>query len=134
MSKGQNINSIPSVFNSSSKDQLVIYSSAISNNNILSYFSSNSYNICKRSKVLGLISENYYTIAVAGTHGKTTTSTILAHILKQGGKELTAFLGGISRNYNTNLLLANKGNILIVVSIFFFTKARNILTICLNLA
>jgi UDP-N-acetylmuramate--alanine ligase len=46
--------------------------------------------------------------------GKTTTSTILAHILKQAGKESTAFLGGISRNYNTNLLLADKGNILIV--------------------
>ena len=61
-----------------------------------------------------MISKQSFTIAVAGTHGKTTTSTILAHILKQAGKESTAFLGGISRNYNTNLLLADKGNILIV--------------------
>ena len=109
-----NINSIPSVFNSSSKDQLVIYSSAISNNNILSYFSSNSYNICKRSKVLGLISEHYYTIAVAGTHGKTTTSIMLSHILKQSNVNCTAFLGGISKNYNTNFLLSDKSKYMVV--------------------
>ena len=99
-----NINSIPLVFNSSSKDQLVIYSSAISNNNILSYFSENSYDVCKRSKALGLISEHYYTIAVAGTHGKTTTSIMLSHILKQSNVNSTAILGGINKNYNTNFL------------------------------
>ena len=109
-----NINSIPLVFNSSSKDQLVIYSSAISNNNILSYFSENSFDVCKRSKVLGLISEHYYTIAVAGTHGKTTTSIMLSHILKQSNINCTAFLGGISKNYDTNFLLSDESKYMVV--------------------
>ena len=109
-----NINSIPLVFNSSSKDQLVIYSSAISNNNILSYFSENSYDVCKRSKALGLISEHYYTIAVAGTHGKTTTSIMLSHILKQSNVNCTAFLGGISKNYDTNFLLSDESKYMVV--------------------
>mgnify|MGYP001382951403 FL=1 len=109
-----NINSIPLVFNSSSKDQLVIYSSAISNNNILSYFSENSYDVCKRSEVLGLISEHYYTIAVAGTHGKTTTSIMLSHILKQSNVNCTAFLGGISKNYDTNFLLSDESKYMVV--------------------
>ena len=109
-----NINSIPLVFNSSSNDQLVIYSSAISNNNILSYFSENSYDVCKRSKVLGLISEHYYTIAVAGTHGKTTTSIMLSHILKQSNVNCTAFLGGISKNYDTNFLLSDESKFMVV--------------------
>ena len=109
-----NINSIPLVFNSSSKDQLVIYSSAISNNNILSYFCENSYDVCKRSKALGLISEHYYTIAVAGTHGKTTTSIMLSHILKQSNVNCTAFLGGISKNYDTNFLLSDESKYMVV--------------------
>ena len=109
-----NINSIPLVFNSSSKDQLVIYSSAISNNNILSYFSENSYDVCKRSKALGLISEHYYTIAVAGTHGKTTTSIMLSHILKQSNVNCTAFLGGISKNYDTNFLFSDESKYMVV--------------------
>ncbi|MFL2575168.1 MAG: UDP-N-acetylmuramate--L-alanine ligase [Flavobacteriales bacterium] len=109
-----NINSIPFVFNSSSTDQLIIYSSAISNNNILSYFSQNSYDVCKRSKVLGLISEHYYTIAVAGTHGKTTTSIMLSHILKQSNVNCTAFLGGISKNYDTNFLLSDDSKYMVV--------------------
>ena len=109
-----NIKSIPLIFNSSKKDQLVIYSSAISNNNILSYFSENSYDVCKRSKALGLISEHYYTIAVAGTHGKTTTSIMLSHILKQSNVNCTAFLGGISKNYDTNFLLSDESKYMVV--------------------
>ena len=58
--------------------------------------------ILKRAEVLGLISRNSRTIAVAGTHGKTTTSTILAHLLQSGGVDCTAFLGGISRNFGSN--------------------------------
>ena len=93
---------------------MVIYSSAISNNNILSYFSENSYDVCKRSKALGLISEHYYTIAVAGTHGKTTTSIMLSHILKQSNVNCTAFLGGISKNYDTNFLLSDESKYMVV--------------------
>src|SRR5205823_5379636 len=64
----------------------------------------------KRSEVLGEITKNAYTIAVAGTHGKTTTSSIIAHILKCAGMEFTAFLGGISKNYNSNLILPDWEN------------------------
>lgn len=71
------------------------------------WFKNNGFTILKRSQVLGLISQNHQTIGVAGTHGKTTTSTLIAHILKQSSVDCNAFLGGISTNYNTNLLLAN---------------------------
>ncbi|MDZ4758895.1 MAG: UDP-N-acetylmuramate--L-alanine ligase [Bacteroidota bacterium] len=74
----------------------------------------NDYNIVKRSELLGLISKNYYTIAVAGTHGKTTTSTMIAHILKSSGVDVLAFLGGISTNYQTNYI-ANTGEYPFVV-------------------
>ena len=101
--------------NAGFNDILVIYTPAISTENkVLSFFTNKGFKVYKRAEVLGMISKQSFTIAVAGTHGKTTTSTILAHILKQAGKDSTAFLGGISRNYNTNLLLADKGNILIV--------------------
>tara|TARA_B110000467_G_C18335912_1_gene497730 strand:- start:2111 stop:3511 length:1401 start_codon:yes stop_codon:yes gene_type:complete len=110
------VNEIPEhIKNAGFNDILVIYTPAISSENkVLSFFTNKGFKVCKRAEVLGMISKQSFTIAVAGTHGKTTTSTILAHILKQAGKESTAFLGGISRNYNTNLLLADKGNILIV--------------------
>ena len=110
------VNEIPEpIKNAGFNDILVIYTPAISSENkVLSFFNYKGFKVCKRAEVLGMISKQSFTIAVAGTHGKTTTSTILAHILKQAGKESTAFLGGISRNYNTNLLLADKGNILIV--------------------
>ncbi|MFI5221114.1 MAG: UDP-N-acetylmuramate--L-alanine ligase [Bacteroidia bacterium] len=68
----------------------------------------NEFTIMKRSQVLGIISDEYKTIAVAGTHGKTTTSTLIAHILKQSKVDCAAFLGGISANYNSNLLLHKK--------------------------
>jgi len=110
------VNEIPEpIKNAVFNDILVIYTPAISSKNeVLSFFTNKGFKVYKRAEVLGMISKQSFTIAVAGTHGKTTTSTILAHILKQAGKESTAFLGGISRNYNTNLLLADKGNILIV--------------------
>ncbi|MES2559083.1 MAG: Mur ligase family protein [Bacteroidota bacterium] len=63
------------------------------------------FTIMKRSQVLGIITDVYQTIGVAGTHGKTTTSTLIAHILKQSTVDCAAFLGGISSNYQTNLLL-----------------------------
>jgi UDP-N-acetylmuramate--alanine ligase len=65
----------------------------------------NNFTIMKRSQVLGVITDVYKTIGVAGTHGKTTTSTLVAHILKQSHVDCAAFLGGISTNYHTNLLL-----------------------------
>lgn len=62
------------------------------------------YTIMKRSEVLGLISRDYVTIAVAGTHGKTTTSSMVAHLLKTANKSMVAFLGGITTNYESNLV------------------------------
>ena len=60
--------------------------------------------ILKRSEVLGLLTKNYKTIAVAGTHGKTTTSSLVAHLLKNSGLDMVAFLGGITTNYGSNLV------------------------------
>lgn len=73
----------------------------------LVYVKSNSYALCKRSQMLGRIAEGQCCLAVAGTHGKTTTSTLLAHIMESSGQGCSAFLGGISKNYGTNLLTSS---------------------------
>ena len=99
-------------FGFSISNLLVVLTPAIpANHQEWAWFKNNGFNILKRSQVLGLISQNHQTIGVAGTHGKTTTSTLIAHILKQSSVDCNAFLGGISTNYNTNLLLANNGSI-----------------------
>lgn len=72
------------------------------------YFRDEEFKILKRSQVLGLISQTCFTVAVAGTHGKTTTSTLIAYLLREAGLGCTAFLGGISANYKTNFLLSEK--------------------------
>jgi UDP-N-acetylmuramate--alanine ligase len=69
------------------------------------YLIAEGFTILKRSEVLGLLTKNYNTIAVAGTHGKTTTSSLIAHILKASGKNMVAFLGGITTNYESNLVM-----------------------------
>jgi UDP-N-acetylmuramate--alanine ligase len=72
------------------------------------FFNLNGFNIKKRAEILGMITQTGHTIAVAGTHGKTTTSSLIAHILKSAGLDPSAFLGGITQNYNTNLLLSEQ--------------------------
>jgi len=90
---------------------LVVYTPAVPGNHAeLNYFNENGFRLMKRSAVLGLITEQGYTIAVAGTHGKTTTSSMIAHLLKSSGIECTAFLGGISKNFHSNLLLSKEGS------------------------
>jgi UDP-N-acetylmuramate--alanine ligase len=85
---------------------IVVYTPAIpSDNKILSHFRTKGYRLFKRAEILGEISKNTDTLAVAGTHGKTTVSTMLAHLLKQSHVDCSAFLGGISKNYDSNLLL-----------------------------
>ena len=85
---------------------LVIYTPAIPfDNKILAFFRGNGHRLYKRSEVLGEISGHTNTLAVAGTHGKTTISTLLAHLLMQTPEGCSAFLGGISKNYMTNMLL-----------------------------
>lgn len=88
------------------KDQvLVVITPAIpKDHKELNFFLKNNYELKKRAEVLGMITESTYTAAVAGTHGKTTTSTILTHILKSSGYDVTAFLGGIAKNYNNNFI------------------------------
>jgi UDP-N-acetylmuramate--alanine ligase len=94
---------------------LIVYTPAVpETNKELQYFREHNFHVHKRSEVLGFITQDAFTIAVAGTHGKTTTSTILAHVLRSCGIDCTAFLGGLSANYNSNLLLAEKGNVVVV--------------------
>jgi UDP-N-acetylmuramate--alanine ligase len=85
---------------------LVIYTPAVpKDHKELNYFKNNNYEVLKRSTVLGEITKNTFCLAVAGTHGKTTTTSILGHLLYQSNVEVTAFLGGISENYNSNFIL-----------------------------
>lgn len=111
-----NIDLIPDEFKKPEEliHTLVIYTPAIPNeHNELSFFNDKGYNILKRSELLGLIAEKKTTIAVAGTHGKTTISTMIAHILSKTETGCNAFLGGISRNFNTNLILSPQSNLLV---------------------
>ncbi len=98
-----NLELIPKEFLDISKS-LVVYTPAVpKTHNELNYFQNNGYTILKRAEILGIITKNSFCFAVAGTHGKTTTSSILGHIMES--KNATAFLGGISENYLSNLIL-----------------------------
>jgi UDP-N-acetylmuramate--alanine ligase len=95
----------------SKEKTLVIFTPAIPKNHVEhAYLKEQGYTILKRSEVLGLLTKNYKTIAVAGTHGKTTTSSLIAHILKSAGKNMVAFLGGITSNYESNLVMNGEVN------------------------
>ncbi|WP_299215003.1 UDP-N-acetylmuramate--L-alanine ligase [uncultured Aquimarina sp.] len=115
------VNAIPELF-LNPDETLIIYTPAIPvNHTELNYVKNNGFSIKKRAEVLGIITENTYTLAVAGTHGKTTTTAILAHLLKESGAKVTAFLGGISENYNSNLIL--EGNEVVVVEADEFDRS-----------
>ena len=87
---------------------MVVYTPAIPHDmGELSYVMQNGYKVVKRSRMLGEISNGMHCLAVSGTHGKTTTSTLLGHIFQDSGMGCNAFLGGISKNYGTNLLLSD---------------------------
>jgi UDP-N-acetylmuramate--alanine ligase len=89
-------------------DVLVIYTPAIPpDNKELLYVQEKGYTLQKRAAVLGEITRTFKTIAIAGTHGKTTTTTLVTHLLRSAGINCFSFMGGISRNYNTNLLLGD---------------------------
>jgi UDP-N-acetylmuramate--alanine ligase len=94
---------------------LVIYTPAVSlEHTELAWFYNQGFEIKKRAEVLGIISRSKDVLAVAGTHGKTTTSTMLAHLLKNSGIDCNAFLGGISLNYHSNLLLSKTSNYVVI--------------------
>ncbi len=87
------------------KVDLVIFTPAVpETHGELSYFKKNDFPVKKRAEVLGMISRNRKTIGIAGTHGKTSTSSILTHVLRIGGIDCTAFLGGIAQNYQSNFV------------------------------
>ena len=87
------------------EETLVVYTPAIpKSNKQFVFFQQSSFKILKRSEILGILSKNKFCIAVAGTHGKTTTASILSHILLENNIKFTSFIGGISENYNTNFI------------------------------
>ena len=99
-----NVNFIPKDV----ENTLVVYTPAIPHDmGELVYVQEHGYKVLKRSKILGEITDGERCLAVAGTHGKTTTSTLTAHILTESGEGCSAFLGGISKNYGTNLLMSH---------------------------
>ena len=99
---------IPLDFTTNPDEVLVVWTPAIPKDSVLLNFFQAHYQLKKRSEVLGMITKDFYTIAVAGTHGKTSTSSLIAHLLKSAGKPVAAFLGGITQNYNSNLILPGK--------------------------
>lgn len=97
---------IPAAFRDK-EHTLVVYTPAIPQEHAeLAYFRNNGFEIHKRAQVLGMLTRSSRGLCVAGTHGKTTTSTMTAHLLHQSHVGCNAFLGGISKNYGTNLLLS----------------------------
>lgn len=111
---------------------LIIYTPAIPKNSAeRKFLESQNIPMKKRSEVLGIIAQNFFTIAVAGTHGKTTTSSMLAHILKESGKHVTSFIGGICKNFDSNFILSEKDEYLVVEADEF---DRSFLTLNPNIA
>ena len=94
---------------------LIVYTPAIPANHAeLQYFQTHGFTIHKRSQVLGMLTRSGKALCAAGTHGKTTTSTMAAHLLHQSHIGCNAFLGGISKNYGTNLLLSNTSEYIVI--------------------
>ncbi|SRX54644.1 UDP-N-acetylmuramate--L-alanine ligase [Aequorivita sp. CIP111184] len=106
----------------SSENVLIVYTPAIPKaNKILVHFFSEDFSIMKRAELLGEVSKNTLCLAVAGTHGKTTTSAILGHLLAECNMPVTAFLGGIAENYNSNFIY--KGSEITVVEADEFDRS-----------
>jgi len=106
------VQQIPKKF--SPEDSLVIYTPAIpEDHQEFNHFKDQGFSLLKRAKVLGLIAQNHRCLAIAGTHGKTTTSSMLAHLFRNAGVEVSAFLGGISTNYQSNFWGSDDTDLLI---------------------
>ena len=110
----EDVDEIPSLFTKPENTLVVITPAIPQNHPQLKYFQDNNFTIKKRAEVLGDITRQSKGICIAGTHGKTTTSTITAHLLTQSQVSCNAFLGGIANNYNTNLLLSSESNLVVI--------------------
>lgn len=116
-----NIELIPAEF-LNEEDTLVVYTPAIAaSHSELNYFKAKRFQVIKRSQALGVITENSFCLGVAGTHGKTTTTSILGHLMYSCDVPVTAFLGGISENYQSNFLV--KGSDVTVVEADEFDRS-----------
>ncbi len=103
---------------------LVVYTPAIpASHQELNWLRDNDYPVLKRSEVLGVIAQNMKSIAVAGTHGKTTTTSMIVHLLKTAGIDCIGFLGGISANYNTNMVLNERDDSIAVIEADEFDRS-----------
>ena len=105
---------IPIGFRDSAKTLVVVTPAIPAEHEQFVYFKNHNFNIQKRSEILGTITRQSKAVCIAGTHGKTTTSTMTAHLFHQSHVECSAFLGGISNNYNTNLLISTQSNFVVV--------------------
>ncbi len=110
----EDVEQIPEVCKNN-KETLVIYTPAIpKGHKEWEYFEQNGFTVKKRAEVLGIITRGKRGVCAAGTHGKTTTSTMTAHLLHQSHVDCAAFLGGISKNYKSNLLLTDKSDLVVI--------------------
>lgn len=110
----ENIDEIPHACRDP-KQCLVIYTPAIpAEHKELQYFRANGFTVEKRAQVLGTLTRTHKGLCVAGTHGKTSTSTMCAHILHQGHIDCNAFLGGISKNYSTNYIISAESDYVVI--------------------
>ena len=109
-----NTSLIPDAFKDPAQT-LVVYTPAVPESHTeLTYFRQNGFEVMKRARVLGEITNCSHGLCIAGTHGKTTTSSMLAHLLKQSHVDCNAFLGGILKNYGSNLMLSDKSDLTVI--------------------
>lgn len=110
----ENVSEIPHVCKNPSST-LVVYTPAVPAEHAeLQYFRNNGFEVQKRAQLLGTLTEAHHGLCVAGTHGKTTTSAMCAHIMHQSQLDCNAFLGGITKNYGTNYILADKSDYIVI--------------------
>ena len=110
----ENVDQIPFVYTNPTNTLVILTPAIPENHPQLLYFRENNFIIKKRAEVLGDITRESKGICISGTHGKTTTSTITAHLLYQSQVSCNAFLGGIANNYKTNLLLSTESNLVVI--------------------